>query len=233
MKFILKSLQNIDNLVSYILSNNAKEDQYLKDIFKKKKITCFDVGANLGGYSTFIETNLNLQELHIFEPSFECFNYLNKNLEKKNIKINNLAVSIDNKTRFFYENEILSQSSLYNNQNKYNKNYKYKKKYRVKCTSLDNYCKKIKNNFCIDLLKIDAEGEDLNVLKGSKNLLSKKRIKLIKIELLNSIDLKNNNSNIGEIISYLGSHNYFLDTIVKSKFDNNKLLMMDTYFKTL
>ena len=83
------------------------------------------------------------------------------------------------------------------------------------------------------MLKIDAEGEDLNVLKGSKNLLSKKRIKLIKIELLNSIDLKNNNSNIGEIISYLGSHNYFLDTIVKSKFDNNKLLMMDTYFKTL
>ena len=62
---------------------------------------------------------------------------------------------------------------------------------------------------------------------------SKKRIKLIKIELLNSIDLKNNNSNISEIISYLGSHNYFLDTIVKSKFDNNKLLMMDTYFKTL
>lgn len=230
MKFLLKSFQNADNLISYILSNNAKESEYLKSIFKNKRINCFDVGANLGGYSDFINKNLNLNELHIFEPSIECLKYLRKKFNKKYIKIVDAAVTNENKYRYFYENEILSQSSLNLNKNKFNKYYNYKKKYEVKCISLDNYYKKFKANFIIDILKIDAEGEDLNVLKGSKNMLSKKKIKLIKVELLNSL-INRNKSNIFEIIKFLNSHRYHIDTIVKSKFQNNKLLLIDTYFK--
>ena len=37
MKQIFKFLQNIDNLVSYIFSNNSKEDLFLKKFFNKKK----------------------------------------------------------------------------------------------------------------------------------------------------------------------------------------------------
>lgn len=231
MKFFLKSLQNIDNLLSYILSNNCKESDYLKNIFKGKQITCFDVGGNLGGYSGFINKNLNIKKLHIFEPSIQCFKYLKKNFNKKNINIINAAVSNNNKERFFYENEILSQSSLHLKKNNLNRNYNFNKKYKVKCLNLDTYCKKIKKNFNIDILKIDAEGEDLNVLKGSKNLLSEKKIRIIKVELLNSFYKQEQTSNILAIINYLASHKYFLDTIVKTKFQKNKLLMMDTYFR--
>ena len=228
MKFFLKSLQNIDNLVSYILSNNAKEDSYLKNIFNKKKVICFDVGANLGGYSNFIKRNLIVKYLHMFEPSVECFEYLRNNYNNKNTTIVNAAITTENKKRYFYENEILSQSSLNLNKNKFNKNYNYKNKYKVKCINLDTYYKGINGKFIIDILKIDAEGEDLNVLKGCKQLLYKKKIKIIKIELLNSI--RKNKSNILEIINFLSSYNYFINTIVKSKFENNRLLMMDTYF---
>ena len=59
----------------------------------------------------------------------------------------------------------------------------------------------------------------------------KKKIKLIKIELLNEIDKKNKKSNLFEIISYLNSHNYFISTIIKTKFQDTKLLMMDAYFE--
>ena len=78
------------------------------------------------------------------------------------------------------------------------------------------------------MLKIDAEGEDLEILKGSKKLLKNKKIKLIKIELLNSID--QNKSNINEIIIFLNKYKYFMESIVKTKFVNHKLLMMDVYF---
>ena len=169
--------------------------------------------------------------MHIFEPSRECVKYLNKNFNNKKIKIIDSAVTKSNGKRYFYENEILSQSSLHLNKNKFNKNYNYNKKYKVNCINLDNYCRKFSRNFKVDILKIDAEGEDLNVLKGSKSLLSKKKIKLIKIELLNEIDKKNKKSNLFEIISYLNSHNYFISTIIKTKFQDTKLLMMDAYFE--
>jgi len=233
MKFILKSLQNIDNLISYIFSNNANESQYLKNIFKDKKIICFDVGANLGGYSSFINKNLNVKELHIFEPSKECTIYLKKNYNEKKFKIEESAVTIRDGKRDFYENEILSQSSLHRYKNKFNKNYNIKKKYEVNCISLDNYCSKLSANFNIDILKIDAEGEDLNVLKGSKSLLSKKKIKIIKIELLNKINPKNKKNNLFEIINYLNSQNYYISSIVKTKYQDTKLLMMDAYFEPL
>jgi FkbM family methyltransferase len=55
------------------------------------------------------------------------------------------------------------------------------KKYRVKMTTLDSFAKthKIKQ---IDLLKIDAEGNELAVLKGASALLAGKQIDIIQFE---------------------------------------------------
>jgi hypothetical protein len=80
------------------------------------------------------------------------------------------------------------------------------------------------------LVKIDAEGEDLNVLKGSKKLLKNKKIKLIKIELENYFFGSKKKSNINEIILFLNKYNYHIITITKIKFVKEKLLMMDVYF---
>jgi FkbM family methyltransferase len=228
MKFILKTLQNIDNLITYIFSNLSKENKYLINFFGKKKIIAIDVGANLGGYTDLLIKNVNLKELHIFEPSKKCVGYLKGKYNKKNIFINNKALSNTNKINTFYENEVLSQSSLHNKRNKFNSNLKNIKTYKVNCISLDNYYVTLKKKN-IDLLKIDAEGEDLNILKGATKLLKNKKIKLIKIELLNSIDARNK-SNINEIIIFLDKYKYFMTSIVKTKFVNEKLLMMDVYF---
>ena len=227
MKFILKTLQNIDNLITYIFSNLSNEKKILTNFFGNKKIVAIDVGANLGGYTDLLLKNINLKELHIFEPSKKCTEYLKKKYNKKNIFINNKALSNSNKITTFYENEILSQSSLHNKKNKFNSNLKNIETYKVNCISLDKYYSTLKKKK-IDLLKIDAEGEDLEILKGSKKLLKNKKIKLIKIELLNSID--QNKSNINEIIIFLNKYKYFMESIVKTKFVNHKLLMMDVYF---
>ena len=68
------------------------------------------------------------------------------------------------------------------------------------------------------------------MLKGATNLLVKKRIKLIKVELLNSFNVKKNKSNINDIILFLNKYNYYIITITKTKFVDEKLLMMDVYF---
>ena len=230
MKLILKILQSIDNLVTYIFSNLSNEKTFIKKFFGKKKITFVDVGANLGGYTDFIIKNINTREIHIFEPSKKCYQYLKKKFYKKKININNKALSNSNRISTFYENEVLSQSSLNNKRNKFNSNLKNIEIYKVECLSLDTYFKDKKN--IIDLLKIDAEGEDLRVLKGATKLLLKKRIKLIKIELLNSFDIRKNKSNINEIVFFLNKYNYYITTISKTKFVEEKLLMMDVYFSS-
>lgn len=230
MKNILKLLQGFDNLITYIFSNLSNENVYLKNFFKSKKINFVDVGANLGGYTNLIIKNLNINEIHIFEPSNECFFELKKKFKKKKVFFNKKALSNKNKISSFYENEILSQSSLHKDKNKFNSNLKNTNIYKVKCTTLNNYFKKRKKNFKIDLLKIDAEGEDLRILEGASKLLQKKKIKLIKIELLNSLNKKNDKSNINQIIILLNKYGYYIDTISKTKFVNQKLLMMDVYF---
>ena len=120
MKLILKTLQSIDNLVTYIFSNLSKENFFLQNFFGKKKITLVDVGANLGGYTDMIIKNIDINEIHIFEPSKKCFEYLKKRFDRKKIYINNKALSNINKMSTFYENEILSQSSLHNTKNRFN-----------------------------------------------------------------------------------------------------------------
>ena len=230
MNQILKLIQSIDNLITYIFSNLSKEDIYLQNYFGKKKINLVDIGANLGGYIDLVDKNVNIKEIHIFEPSKKCFIELNKKFKKKNSYINNMAISNSNKTRTFYENEILSQSSLHNNKNKFNSNLKNTDTYKIKCLTLNQYFKLQNKKSKIDLLKIDAEGEDLKILEGATNLLRKKRIKLIKIELLNSLNKGKNKSNINQIIFLLNKYGYYMDTITKTKFVDQKLLMMDVYF---
>ena len=229
MKFILKTLQSIDNLVTYIFSNLSKENIFIKNFFGKKKITLVDVGANLGGYTNLILQNTKVKEIHIFEPSKKCFGYLKKKFTQNKIYINNKALSNTNKINTFYESEVLSQSSLHNVKNKFNSNLENTDVYKIECVTLDKYFYGHKKNFVIDLLKIDAEGEDLKVLEGASKLLKNKNIRLIKIELLNSFNQKNN-SNINEIIFFLNKYNYYITTISKTKFVNEKLLMMDVYF---
>ena len=229
IKLILKSLQSIDNLVTYIFSNLSKENIFIKNFFGKKKITLVDVGANLGGYTNLILQNTKVKEIHIFEPSKKCFGYLKKKFTQNKIYISNKALSNTNKMNTFYESEVLSQSSLHKVKNKFNSNLENTDVYKIECITLDKYFYGRKKNFVIDLLKIDAEGEDLMVLEGASKLLKNKNIRLIKIELLNSFNQKNN-SNINEIMFFLNKYNYYITTISKTKFVNEKLLMMDVYF---
>tara|TARA_B110000037_G_C17106078_1_gene499878 strand:- start:1557 stop:2258 length:702 start_codon:yes stop_codon:yes gene_type:complete len=230
MKQVLKLLQSIDNLVTYIFSNLSKEDRFIKKFLGKKKITLVDVGANLGGYTDFVKKNININQIHLFEPSKKCFEFLKEKFYQEKVYINNKALSNIDKISRFYENEILSQSSLHNTKNKFNSNLKNTSQYKIQCTTLDNYFYSKDKKKIIDLLKIDAEGEDLNVLKGAKNILKNKKVKLIKIELLNSFMSSKKKSNINEIIFFLDKYNYFLTTITKTKFVKEKLLMMDVYF---
>ena len=160
-------------------------------VFLKKKIkknaTLFDVGAHHGETINNFIKYFNFSSIHSFEASNKNFKHLKikfkKNQENK-IFLNNFGLSDLNKSlkiKEFMETSSTTLSGI-NQNSKYFKRkievlgLKEKKKIyensEVKLNRLDNYCVEKKINK-IDLLKIDTEGHEYFVIKGSTNALTK------------------------------------------------------------
>jgi FkbM family methyltransferase len=81
----------------------------------------------------------------------------------------------------------------------------------VPCVTLDDYCAKNKIT-TIDFLKIDVEGADTMVLRGAKNLLHNKQIKMIAFEE-NLERMKMLNIPQNEAIELLKNNGYTIESL--------------------
>ncbi len=159
---------------------------FLKDKIEKNSIL-LDVGAHHGETIKNFCKYLTPKEIHSFEASNQNFNILKKkmNILQKKIYLNNFGLSDENKD-FKINQSIESSSSTLSKINKNSKYFRKKikilglsdKEYSseniVKLKRLDDYSIE-KNLNEIDLLKIDTEGHEYFVLKGSLKILSKIR----------------------------------------------------------
>lgn len=221
---MIKLFQNIDQVIQWVL-NKFDEKKFLKSIFKNKKITLIDVGTNYGDFYFKISNILNIKKALLIDPDPK----INQSFPKK-ISILKIALTNKKNIRNFYQHNISSQSSFYKRNNELELLSKINKKIKVNCDTLDNIFYNNKLKF-IDLLKIDAQHEEYNILKGSSKILKKKLVNIIKIEI-NSISFyKNKKSNFYEIVSILNKYDYKLFNISKIKYINNSLALIDAYFK--
>lgn len=173
------------NLVDKFLMRDFSDE--LVNLLNSRKPIIFDVGCFVGNFSRNLKKKLNLKN-----KNFYLFD-ANPNLKIKDFKYNNLVFSDKIQIRNFYLNEFFpaSGSSLKEdtkNDLKWNltrklitlspnKGFKILK---VKTNTIDNFCKKNKI-IKIDILKIDVEGSELEILKGSKKILNKTH--LIQLEI--------------------------------------------------
>jgi hypothetical protein len=102
---------------------------------------------------------------------------------------------------------------------KISKNFKSEKKHNILIDKLDNY-KKI---FHINFLKIDTQGYDLEVLKGSKNFLKKKKIDIILTEYIVSKCYKNS-CKASELFKFMETYGYNLHSILTTNYTNRNYL---------
>ncbi len=175
---------SVPNTIDYI-----GKELFINGIYEEKTIELikkllngssvfFDVGANIGCISLPV-AKLTGAKIYAFEPSDSVFDFLKENVQQNNISsivLNKVAVhSIHNmKLDFFATDQKYGGSSLlpvYNQDS-----------YEVQSVSLDEYCKE-RNINKIDVLKIDVQGHEAEVLKGSQSLLKEKKIKAIIFEM--------------------------------------------------
>ena len=221
----------MQNIIYYLLNKlfmNEVEDEILKYTKKEDKII-FDIGCYRGNFTkNFIKNEKKIgieSNFFLFDPNPSTKDYLRLILKDKKIKYFNLAIDNSDAQKKFYLNNFFEPSgSSLNTTIKDDLKWLSTRKFLikilhpfkkikdfsemiVKTQTLDNFCieKKISS---IDVLKIDTEGNELNVLKGAVKLLGQNKINIIYTEI--SETKKKFSEKEKNVIDFLNSYNFEL-----------------------
>lgn len=153
--------------IETITKNSAHENNmlFIEYANNKNKYTTinsiFDIGAHQGFFSLGLSNIAN--KLFSIEPFPENFKYLQKNIEINNllnVKCVNAFVSSTTQPKTNFNTNDLYR---FNNTNIY--------QFEIDTVCLDDFIDQIEHN---PLIKIDTEGEEIQVLRGCKNIINKK-----------------------------------------------------------
>ena len=146
-----------------------------KDIIKTNDII-IEVGSHIGSHTVPLAKIANNGYLYAFEPQLLLFNLLNNNITENNISnIKTYLEAVSGNEDSIKLNQV-DYKELYNNNNQINSGgidfkalISNNSGYEINVITLDNKFKHLKK---LDFIKIDAEGNEFEVLKGSKDLIS-------------------------------------------------------------
>jgi FkbM family methyltransferase len=181
--FIYKLALHGIGILNYESDEISGEKVFLKNIFAgMESPTIVDVGANIGEYSKKICLNSSNPTIYALEPHPGNFQKLEENIERRNVTtIRKACGGVEKKVNLFdYEEGGSSHASTVEGViNKIHK--KEKQKVKVDMITLDRLIKN-KDIDTIDLLKVDTEGNEIEVLKGAKKAIERNVIKCIQLE---------------------------------------------------
>lgn len=160
---------------------NVELENLIKNIEEPE--TVIDIGSNKGQFILLIENIFPGKKIHSFEPIVELINKQKNFFKyKKNIHFYNIALgSISKFEKFLITNRTDSSSFLEIEKKKnYSNYYSVKEKRKIKIETLDRIFYKKRIAYPI-LIKIDVQGFELEVLKGSRKLLKKTKYVLLEV----------------------------------------------------
>ena len=201
-------LWKIKEKLFWFIRNNSRDiyrDQ--RELLKHKESgTIIDVGAYIGDTTKLYQNYFSRYKIHCFEPFSESYDYLSKRfINDANINIFNQALGCRTEKRKLY----LSSHPNLNSLNKPNERlwgFKEEKSTDVATITLDDFCFNNKINH-IDILKLDVQGAELDVLKGSKEFLEEGKISLINIEW-QVVPLYENHHKYYKIAEFLADYDF-------------------------
>jgi FkbM family methyltransferase len=160
--------------------------------------TFIDVGANIGIFSSILSKykalapNINI---YAFEANPDTFERLRRNSESYEFKAINTGISDKECELEFVEGAVSHVFTTVPNSSKYNLRDRIIK---VKCQRLDQFKFPEKSSI---ILKIDVEGQELQVLQGASSFFDEQRVKAVYLDGF---------SNQQEVIDFLCSYKFSL-----------------------
>lgn len=171
-----------------------------------------DVGAYVGDITQSYRKIFPNSTIYCFEPFKESYSIL-KNRFQNDSKIITLnsVLSDKSETVRFYVNENLRTNSLLALDSETEKywpasNLKHCKEGLVRSYSFDDFSQ-AENMDQVHLLKIDAQGAEFMILKGAFNALTRRKVKIIYLEVLLKPTYKQQ-AKFQDILGYLADLDY-------------------------
>lgn len=166
-KFYLHNKFFFSNFENWNSKHNSQFNVAI-DLCENKK-TIIDVGAHIGLFSLCAAKNSHQKsKIYAFEPAKQNYKFLDNHIKQNNFenKISAYKLLLGNDTKInklYTEKDVSGKNSILN----YNKHFKFFEE--VQQTTLDIFCKN--NNISPEIIKLDAEGAEIDILKGSVDVL--------------------------------------------------------------
>lgn len=176
------------------------------------KVAFFDIGANIGWYSIYLEKLFKGLRIHAFEPVKTTYEQFLKNMALNQtgpLRANNFGLADACRTVDFYVSpSLLAASSLADT-------FESRDKIRIQSEvrRLDDYCRE--NAVAPDLIKCDVEGAEFLVFKGAEKILSEAR-PVVMTELLRKW-AKRFDYHPNDVIQYFSDKGYACYVISEGK----------------
>ncbi len=186
----------------------------------------FDVGANVGQTTLAILDHFRSPHIHAFEPSPATFRLLRQAVGGRDgVTLVPSALGDQegmlpfNVTRDYSVNDSLLTPTWQDRGSVV----------EVRVETVAGYCARHRIQR-IDLLKIDAQGYDLHVLRGAREMLSEKRITLFACEA-NQAHLYDGQPTVGDLLAFAGDAGYELVGFYEQTYVANALSYFDMLFR--
>ncbi len=182
----------------------------LKYLLQDKNLeTVFDVGANVGQTAKLITQHFPDSTTYSFEPIPSTFDLLTEKMKPfANVKPVNIAFGEQAGQAEILTTPLCETNTLLVNRRQKKASDTQEEMVTVNIDTVDNFCLQ-RNIESINLLKIDTEGFEINVLKGSKKLLQEGKIDYILAECsFYQLENLDPHGDFVEILNYLHPFNY-------------------------
>ncbi|MBU3822754.1 FkbM family methyltransferase [Flavobacteriaceae bacterium XHP0103] len=198
--------------------------QLLKQNYEPSVI--YDIGANKGTWTKECLKYFPNATYYLFEPQINLKDDIDSLLsDKKNVQLFSVGVGNTNgELDFTIHKRNDSCSFRFSEAEAIQRGFK---QIKVPIFKLDDFA--IENNLMNpSILKIDAEGLDIEVLQGANNLVKKTEIIMIEVGVMN----KNINNSVLKVMNYLDQIGFrFFDiTDLNRPFKNNVLWLCEFVF---
>ena len=187
----------------------------------------FDVGANVGQTVAKIRKQLSNPVVHCFEPTPTTFAQLTKRCGKlNNVYLNNVGLADRVGELELYKLESSEMNSFLLPLEDARGDVVAREV--VPVTTIDEHCAQHSIEH-IDVLKIDAQGFDLDVIKGARQMIAEHRVHLIYLELIFS-RMYERVPRLDEIYGHLANSGFELVCFYRFSFQHDRAAVSDAMF---
>lgn len=200
-RLFYKNLNHLD--VERIIKKRKEREMLVLNKIVPKDKPVFDIGANYGDYTYLLEKIVPANKIYAFEPIPDLYKRLKKVFPKSNIfdfALSNYEGIATFKIPYV-NNKMLKSRGTLQLQIK-EKNETSKTIIDVNTITLDKFLENHKLD-AIGFIKIDVEGNELNVIKGGVNTIKK-----YKPTLMIEIEQRHHQEKITHILDMITDLNY-------------------------